>query len=349
MNNQDNKEAKNQCYSVPGNTSIGNAYIDSKNHKYVITCSIKSCASSLGNTTNGNAYISALNSNYIISCYETIGCSSILGNSFEGFAYITASKYANIICCSNHHFYNSNSDDDNYNIINATIKLNSHQKSYNTTKTEYNGEEKEEEEEEDISESHFITKYGSCHSIQGSTLEGHGYINGKDKNPKTGKYHQIIVCTKENGCVAEEGNTSNGHGYINANNVKLIDKKLEEEKNEKKSEALGKRQNYHHHLHLLNQDIVRENFEYLKVITCTKNEGCLLSINENECIKCNIGYCLDVSNGKCEENDMIWEENKKIYFRCNYTNEEGTMCAECIDGLTVDDHGFCVDNINCIF
>ncbi len=80
---------------------------------------------------------------------------------------------------------------------------------------------------------------------------------------------------------------------------------------------------------------------------CTKNEGCLLSRNENECIKCNIGYCLDVSNGKCEENDMIWEENKKIYFRCNYTNEEGTMCAECIDGLTVDDHGFCVDNINC--
>ena len=61
---------------------------------------------------------------------------------------------------------------------------------------------------------------------------------------------------------------------------------------------------------------------------CTKNEGCLLSINEDECIKCDEGYCLDLINGKCQENDKIWEENKKIYFRCNYTNDEGAKCQD---------------------
>ena len=44
---------------------------------------------------------------------------------------------------------------------------------------------------------------------------------------------------------------------------------------------------------------------------------------------------------------MIWEEDKKIYFRCNSTNEEGTKWSECIDGLTVDENGLCIDNINC--
>lgn len=80
---------------------------------------------------------------------------------------------------------------------------------------------------------------------------------------------------------------------------------------------------------------------------CSKNEGCLISKNENECIKCDEGYCLDLNNGKCEENDMVWEEDKKIYFRCNYTNEDGTKCEECLNGLSVDENGLCIDNINC--
>ena len=80
---------------------------------------------------------------------------------------------------------------------------------------------------------------------------------------------------------------------------------------------------------------------------CTKNEGCILSKNENECIKCDEGYCLDLSNSKCEENDIIWKENKKIYFRCNYTNKEGTKCEECIDGLIADENGLFVDYLNC--
>ena len=80
---------------------------------------------------------------------------------------------------------------------------------------------------------------------------------------------------------------------------------------------------------------------------CTKNEGCIFSKNENECKKCDEGFCLDLSNGKCEENDMIWEENKKIYFKCNYTNEEGTKCEECVDGFMVSENGLCFNNNTC--
>jgi len=80
---------------------------------------------------------------------------------------------------------------------------------------------------------------------------------------------------------------------------------------------------------------------------CSKNQGCIFSKNENECIKCDDGFCLDLSNGKCKENDMIWEEDEKIYFKCNYTNEEGTKCEECIDGFIVNENGLCYNNNTC--
>ena len=79
---------------------------------------------------------------------------------------------------------------------------------------------------------------------------------------------------------------------------------------------------------------------------CSKNQGCIYSKNENECIKCTDGFCLDLSSGKCKENNMIWEEEEKIYFKCNYTNEEGTKCEECIDDYIVNENGLCFNNNN---
>jgi hypothetical protein len=57
---------------------------------------------------------------------------------------------------------------------------------------------------------------------------------------------------------------------------------------------------------------------------CSKIKGCALSENENKCLECdNFYYCLDKKTGKCEINDEIIDENKKFYFKCNKTNDEG--------------------------
>ena len=82
---------------------------------------------------------------------------------------------------------------------------------------------------------------------------------------------------------------------------------------------------------------------------CTSNYGCDLSDDENEgrCLECNEYYCLDIKTGKCEYNDEINDENKKIYYRCNRTNEEGTECEQCLEGYDLT-NGFCKNNKQCI-
>ena len=80
---------------------------------------------------------------------------------------------------------------------------------------------------------------------------------------------------------------------------------------------------------------------------CVNSQGCEISENENKCLKCKDYYCLDVKTGKCFDNDIIVDEEKKFYFRCNRTNEEGTKCEECIDGFSVNKDGICVNDSYC--
>ena len=82
---------------------------------------------------------------------------------------------------------------------------------------------------------------------------------------------------------------------------------------------------------------------------CTNNYGCDLSDKENldRCIECNEYYCLDINTGKCEYNEELYSEEKKIYFRCNRTNKEGTECEVCIEGYNLS-NGLCKENFHCI-
>jgi len=82
---------------------------------------------------------------------------------------------------------------------------------------------------------------------------------------------------------------------------------------------------------------------------CSLIEGCDISENENKCIQCySEEWCLDLKTGKCEYNKIIEDENKKFYYKCNRTNEEGTECEICINGYILNNNGLCVDNSHCI-
>ena len=81
---------------------------------------------------------------------------------------------------------------------------------------------------------------------------------------------------------------------------------------------------------------------------CSTIEGCELSENENKCLQCtDYYYCLDAKTGKCEENDIIISEEKKFYFRCNKTNNEGTSCEVCLNDYSLNENGLCIDNDLC--
>ena len=81
---------------------------------------------------------------------------------------------------------------------------------------------------------------------------------------------------------------------------------------------------------------------------CTLNDNCRISEDENTCIECDENYCLDVKKGNCIKNDIIANEDSKFYYACNRTNNEGTECAECIDGFNLGKDGLCVDFSKCI-
>ena len=80
---------------------------------------------------------------------------------------------------------------------------------------------------------------------------------------------------------------------------------------------------------------------------CSLMENCVISENENKCLKCAQYFCLDAKTGQCIYNNDIRDENKKYYFRCNKTNEEGTKCEDCDENLSLDENGLCIDNIHC--
>ena len=81
---------------------------------------------------------------------------------------------------------------------------------------------------------------------------------------------------------------------------------------------------------------------------CSKVEGCAVVQNEFRCSVCSDNYCLDENKGICIENDKVENDTYKIYFACNYTNEEGTACQQCLNGYEVNDEGYCVDVKRCI-
>ena len=37
-----------------------------------------------------------------------------------------------------------------------------------------------------------------------------------------------------------------------------------------------------------------------------------------------------------------------FYFKCNITNEEGTICKICVNGINLDVNGLCVESDHCI-
>ena len=80
---------------------------------------------------------------------------------------------------------------------------------------------------------------------------------------------------------------------------------------------------------------------------CSKVEECAISENENKCIECNENYCLNIKNGLCENNEVIKDIDKKFYYKCNRTNEEGTSCEICLEGYDLNEDGLCIDNENC--
>jgi len=80
---------------------------------------------------------------------------------------------------------------------------------------------------------------------------------------------------------------------------------------------------------------------------CTLIEGCAISENENKCLKCDEYYCLNVKSGQCIYNDEIENEDKKFYFRCNRTDEEGTKCEVCDENLILNENGLCFDYEHC--
>ena len=80
---------------------------------------------------------------------------------------------------------------------------------------------------------------------------------------------------------------------------------------------------------------------------CSKVEGCEISENEDRCLQCEEYYCFNVKTGKCEDNEIIYDENYKYYYRCNRTNEDGNSCEVCINGFELNENGLCVNDSFC--
>ena len=50
-------------------------------------------------------------------------------------------------------------------------------------------------------------------------------------------------------------------------------------------------------------------------------------------------YCLDVKKQECIINNNLYDVNIKKYIFCNRTNEEGTICEQCINGYESNEEG----------
>ena len=81
---------------------------------------------------------------------------------------------------------------------------------------------------------------------------------------------------------------------------------------------------------------------------CSLIEDCKFSEDEFTCIECDDFFCLDLNKQMCVRNYYLLDENIKIYFACERTNEDGTACEKCINGYDVGKDGYCVDISKCL-
>ena len=78
---------------------------------------------------------------------------------------------------------------------------------------------------------------------------------------------------------------------------------------------------------------------------CSQYFGCANYDSENNrCVECLYHYCKNNSDGYCYENFNYL--NSDILYRCKQTNDDGTLCRECVDNYKLKD-GKCVDTLNC--
>ena len=81
---------------------------------------------------------------------------------------------------------------------------------------------------------------------------------------------------------------------------------------------------------------------------CSLIEGCAISENEKKCIECDEYSCLDLNKNTCLDKYSPPEsEDKKIYYLCNKTNNEGTECALCENEKLELINGICVNKYEC--
>ena len=81
---------------------------------------------------------------------------------------------------------------------------------------------------------------------------------------------------------------------------------------------------------------------------CSLIEGCAVSENEKKCIECDEYSCLDLNKNTCLDKYSPPEsEDKKIYYLCNKTNNEGTECALCENEKLELINGICVNKYEC--
>ena len=93
---------------------------------------------------------------------------------------------------------------------------------------------------------------------------------------------------------------------------------------------------------------VKDYYYGYKYKKCSIFEGCEKSLDEKRCIECSEYYCLDLKTGKCEYNGEIENEEKKFYYKCIRTNEEGTACEICLDGFNLSEEGLCIEEAHCV-
>ena len=80
---------------------------------------------------------------------------------------------------------------------------------------------------------------------------------------------------------------------------------------------------------------------------CSLIQGCLKSLDEGVCLKCDKDFCLD-NNGYCVDNYEIKEIDKKYIYRCSELNKNGDECLKCEKKeLEINNDGLCYDKIHC--
>ena len=93
---------------------------------------------------------------------------------------------------------------------------------------------------------------------------------------------------------------------------------------------------------------VKDYYLGIKYKRCTKIKGCEISLDQIKYDECDEFHVLLANKGICEINNKITDEDKKYYYKCNKTNEEGSVCELCIDGFSLNKNGLCTDDKHCL-